>query len=343
MKRQRQTYFLPMNCAATICTSALNWCILYFILFHNTPFRKKGTGELLQLSGTRLPWEVLLQGVGREAPTDCHTSDSGKTVWLPPGRQPVDQIFPLTVMLGESFGSLTPQSLCVLWTRRRLSVRGSGVYFKSYLVPVDPKQELCPHPRHKVKLVHSGGWTPSGLALVSDPVCVVHGQDLKVQSWTGRGSGLGTAVSHLCFMQTMWFCRRLQAETFGVRYGRFTAEREAAGMRVSSWKSEVMVLGGKQVECTLQVRVGETLPQREEFRYLVVLFLTDDGVEREMDRQIKALLSVMRVLLCLVVATSSSDVFLQRYSQRVLHMTLSSAIKISDIVHKTYVGMVWTM
>ncbi|KAK3571094.1 hypothetical protein QTP86_001788 [Hemibagrus guttatus] len=53
--------------------------------------------------------------------------------------------------------------------------------------------------------------------------------------------------------------------------GCFAAECEAAGMRVSTSKSEAMVLDWKKVACTLQVG-GEVLPQVEEFKYLGVLF-----------------------------------------------------------------------
>ncbi|KAK3547897.1 hypothetical protein QTP70_000353 [Hemibagrus guttatus] len=49
--------------------------------------------------------------------------------------------------------------------------------------------------------------------------------------------------------------------------GHFAAECEAAGMRVSTSKSEAMVLDRKKVACTLQVG-GEFLPQMEEFKYL---------------------------------------------------------------------------
>ena len=57
---------------------------------------------------------------------------------------------------------------------------------------------------------------------------------------------------------------------------RFAAECEAAGMRISTSKSEAMVLNRKRVECTL--RVGdEILPQVEEFKYLGVLFTVREG------------------------------------------------------------------
>ncbi|KAK0135736.1 Craniofacial development protein 2 [Merluccius polli] len=77
--------------------------------------------------------------------------------------------------------------------------------------------------------------------------------------------------------------------------GRFAAECEAAGMRISTSKSESMVLNRKRVECTL--RVGdEILPQVEEFKYLGVLFTSGGRMEREIDRRIGAASAVMRTL-----------------------------------------------
>ncbi|KAK3513146.1 hypothetical protein QTP70_007479 [Hemibagrus guttatus] len=75
--------------------------------------------------------------------------------------------------------------------------------------------------------------------------------------------------------------------------GRFAAECEAAGMRVSTSKSEAMVLDRKKVACTLQVG-GEVLPQVEEFKYLGVLFTSEGRMEREIDRRIGAAAAVMR-------------------------------------------------
>ncbi|KAK3570217.1 hypothetical protein QTP86_016528 [Hemibagrus guttatus] len=75
--------------------------------------------------------------------------------------------------------------------------------------------------------------------------------------------------------------------------GRFAAECEAAGMRVSTSKSEAMVLDQKKVACTLQVG-GEVLPQVEEFKYLGVLFTSEGRMDREIDRRIGAAAAVMR-------------------------------------------------
>ncbi|KAK3538840.1 hypothetical protein QTP86_015967 [Hemibagrus guttatus] len=75
--------------------------------------------------------------------------------------------------------------------------------------------------------------------------------------------------------------------------GRFAAECEAAGMRVSTSKSEAMVLDRKKVACTLQVG-GEVLPQVEEFKYLGVLFTSEGMMDHEIDRRIGAAAAVMR-------------------------------------------------
>ncbi|KAI3371941.1 hypothetical protein L3Q82_006813 [Scortum barcoo] len=68
---------------------------------------------------------------------------------------------------------------------------------------------------------------------------------------------------------------------------RFAAECEAAGMRISTSKSEAMVLDRKRVACPLWVG-GEVLPQVEEFKYLGVLFTSEGKMEREIDRRIGA-------------------------------------------------------
>lgn len=54
-----------------------------------------------------------------------------------------------------------------------------------YLVPVQPKQEQCPHPLLEVKLVPCAGQTPSELSCVTSSVCDVHEQLLKAQSQSG--------------------------------------------------------------------------------------------------------------------------------------------------------------
>ncbi|MDF4355550.1 hypothetical protein P3445_23995, partial [Vibrio parahaemolyticus] len=77
--------------------------------------------------------------------------------------------------------------------------------------------------------------------------------------------------------------------------GWFAAECEAAGMRISTSKSEAVVLSQKRVDCPLQVG-GEVLPQVEEFKYLGILFTSEGRMEREIDRRIGAASAVMQAL-----------------------------------------------
>ncbi|KAK3511176.1 hypothetical protein QTP70_032221, partial [Hemibagrus guttatus] len=102
------------------------------------------------------------------------------------------------------------------------------------------------------------------------------------------------------FWQTVWRLRRddvvlLAPSSLDLQHalGHFAAECEAAGMRVSTSKSEAMVLDWKKVACTLQVE-GEVLPQVEEFKYLGVLFMSEGRMDREIDRRISAVAAVMR-------------------------------------------------
>ena len=63
-------------------------------------------------------------------------------------------------------------------------------------------------------------------------------------------------------------------------------------MRISTSKSEAMVLNWKKVACSLWVG-GELLPQVEEFKYLGVLFKSEGRMEREINRRISAAAAVM--------------------------------------------------
>ncbi|TWW77698.1 Retrovirus-related Pol polyprotein from transposon 17.6 [Takifugu flavidus] len=77
----------------------------------------------------------------------------------------------------------------------------------------------------------------------------------------------------------------------------FAAVCEAAGMRISTSKSEAMDLNWKKVDCLVRVK-EEILPQVEEFKYLGVLFTSEGRMEQEIDRQRelsqKAKLSIYR-------------------------------------------------
>ncbi|TWW78630.1 hypothetical protein D4764_11G0007510 [Takifugu flavidus] len=66
-------------------------------------------------------------------------------------------------------------------------------------------------------------------------------------------------------------------------------------MKISTSKSEAMVLNRKKVECLLRVK-EEILPQVEEFKYLGVLFTSEGRMEREVDRRTGAASAVIRTL-----------------------------------------------
>ncbi|TWW69645.1 hypothetical protein D4764_18G0004510 [Takifugu flavidus] len=66
-------------------------------------------------------------------------------------------------------------------------------------------------------------------------------------------------------------------------------------MKISTSKSEAIVLNRKKVECLLRVK-EEILPQVEEFKYLGVLFTSEGRMEQEIDRRIGAASAVMRTL-----------------------------------------------
>ncbi|CAM4686216.1 unnamed protein product [Leuciscus chuanchicus] len=106
--------------------------------------------------------------------------------------------------------------------------------------------------------------------------------------------------------------------------GRFAAECEAAGMRISTSKSEAMVLSRKKVACLLQVG-GEFLPQVEEFKYLGVLFTSEGRMEREIDRRIGAASAVMRSMTRSRIQAAEMS-FLRRVAGRSLRDRVRSSV-----------------
>ena len=92
----------------------------------------------------------------------------------------------------------------------------------------------------------------------------------------------------------MWSCWSHQSDLLDW----FAAKCEVPGMKISTSKSEAIVLSQKKVDCLLQVG-KEMLPQVEEFKYLtssIVLFMNEVKMEWEIDRQIGAASAVMRTL-----------------------------------------------
>ena len=75
----------------------------------------------------------------------------------------------------------------------------------------------------------------------------------------------------------------------------FDDKCKVAGMRISSYKSEAMVLNRQKVQCPLWAE--ESLPQAEEFKCLGILFTSDGRLEKEMDIRTGALPAVITGLL----------------------------------------------
>ncbi len=114
------------------------------------------------------------------------------------------------------------------------------------------------------------------MVFVSDSVCDIHGQNLKVllaggqyPVWEPQNSV--SAIGRLC--GSVGFIRPEPSALT-------PAKCEAVGMRVTTSKSEVMVLCQKRVACSLRVG-SELLPQAKEFKYLLVLFVSEGKMGRE--------------------------------------------------------------
>ena len=80
----------------------------------------------------------------------------------------------------------------------------------------------------------------------------------------------------------------------------FAAECDAVSMRISTSKSESMVLSQKRIECPLQVE-EENLPQVKEFKYLGVFFMRDGRRDGEFSRRLGQAAAVMQLLYRTVV------------------------------------------
>ncbi|KAI3352389.1 hypothetical protein L3Q82_005186 [Scortum barcoo] len=223
-----------------------------------------------------LPGKVSRQGTGEENSADSRPSDSGGTMRFSsrPGPSSI-----LSAGCLRVYGSLPNQSTHVLcgsgegirpcpsWYSvgvLRVSM-GSGAFAKGCSVSVRPEQELGSHCRQISRRsqgpegVRFGNHRISSLLFADDVVLLASSsQDLQRMCW----SGLQPSV-------------------------------KLAGMRISTSKSEAMVLDRKRVACPLRVG-GEVLPQVEEFKYLGVLFTSEGKMEREIDRRIGAASAVMR-------------------------------------------------
>jgi len=83
-------------------------------------------------------------------------------------------------------------------------------------------------------------------------------------------------------------------------FDRFSAARNQAGTKLSSKKIEVLCLSRRPRQCIVQV-CGNALLQVEAFKYLWVVFTTDENRNKGIDARIGKANAVLHELYCFVV------------------------------------------
>ncbi|KAI3366823.1 hypothetical protein L3Q82_009232 [Scortum barcoo] len=175
------------------------------------------------------------------------------------------------------YGSLPNQSTCALWIWRRHSTVSLVVFCGecSMLREYGVRGPLGHVLLRAVRSLYDR-------SLAQEQVQHIVSGSKSVQRSQGPGGSpvWETTGFHLCFLQMMLILScgmaSLQARTFSMctagAWSGLQPECEAAGMRISTSKSEAMVLDRKRVVCALSGWVEvEVLPQVEEFKYLGVL------------------------------------------------------------------------
>ncbi|KAI3358894.1 hypothetical protein L3Q82_015286 [Scortum barcoo] len=183
-----------------------------------------------------------------------------------PGRGTLDQLsIPSTGCL-RVYGSLPNQSTCALWIWRRHSTvslvvfcgecsasMGSGAFVKGCSVSVRPEQELgsalpCCSSKSDLFPVHVG--LRQGCPL-SPVLFIIFMDRISRRSQGPEGVRFGNhRISSLLFADDVVLMASSGQDLQHVLERRFAAECEAAGMRISTSKSEAMVLNRKRVACT---------------------------------------------------------------------------------------------
>ncbi|KAI3370616.1 hypothetical protein L3Q82_007192 [Scortum barcoo] len=127
-----------------------------------------------------------------------------------------------------------------------------------------------------------------------------------------RESGLGTTGFHLCFLQDDVVLLASSGQDLQHVLERFAAECEAAGMRISTSKSEAMVLDRKRVACPLQGEVERRIGaasavMRSVYRTVVV--------KKELSR--KAKLSIYRSIYVLPLLTYGHELWVMTRKDKI--------------------------
>ncbi|KAI3354606.1 hypothetical protein L3Q82_019110 [Scortum barcoo] len=226
-------------------------------------------GELLTSTGDIVGrWKKYFEDLLN--PTDLPSSEEAEA-----GDSEVDSSITQSLKSLRVYGSLPNQSTCALWIWRRHSTRvPRGILWgvlREYGVRgplLRAVRSLYDRSRSLVRIAWQRSQGPEGVRFGNH------------------------RISSLLFADDVVLLASSSQDLQHV-LERFAAECEAAGMRISTSKSEAMVLDRKRVVCPLRVG-GEVLPQVEEFKYLGVLFTSEGKMEREIDRRIGAASAVMR-------------------------------------------------
>ncbi|XP_042278774.1 uncharacterized protein LOC121904981 isoform X1 [Thunnus maccoyii] len=267
-------------------TVAVDWQTGVVVLI----FKKGNQGD----HTTQPAGKSLYQGAGEEAPADCQTSDSGGKMRILSWPWTVDQLFTLSRTLEWSWEFAHPVYMCFV----------DLAYDRTPWCTLWAIWSLYNHSESCVRILSSesnsfsvGVGLRQSCPLSSIPFVIF----MDKISRRGRGvSGLRTSgfASLLSaddvVLLASTHCHLQQA------LGWFAAECEAVGTRVSTPKSEAMVLSLKKVDCSLWVG-SELLLQVKEFKYLWVLFMREGKIEHEDDRQISAASALMQALYFAIV------------------------------------------
>ncbi|KAI3374956.1 hypothetical protein L3Q82_021487 [Scortum barcoo] len=244
------------------------------------PLFKKGTGECVPTTGdhtSQPPREGLRQGTERRIRPIVDPRIQEEQCGFRPGRGTLDQLYTLHRVLEGLWEFAQPVHMCFVDLEKAFDRVPRGILWGVL------REYGSPGPL--LRAVRS-------LYDRSRSLVRIAGRFLSVARGR-RESGFGNhRISSLLFADDVVLLASSSQDLQRV-LERFAAECEAAGMRISTSKSEAMVLDRKRVACPLRVG-GEVLPQVEEFKYLGVLFTSEGKMGREIDRRIGAASAVMR-------------------------------------------------
>ena len=224
-----------------------------------------------------------------------------------PGRGTVDQLFTLARVLEGAWEFAHPVHMCFVDLEKAYDCVPRGILWgvlREYGVDGPLLVAIQSLYRRSLSLVRIAG-NKSDLFPVRvglrqgcplSPVLFITFMDrISRRSRVVEGVGFGGGrISSLLFADDVVLLASSSSD-LQLLLGCFTAEYEVAGMKISTSKSEAMVLSRKRVDCPLRVG-AEVLSQVEEFKYLGISFMSERRMEQEIDRRIGAASAVMRTL-----------------------------------------------